>query len=158
MTNGREIKPQRVPLTIYENTEGKFPTLLIQILIIIGFGLAILVSASFYNMRWNIGAVSYRWEDVLEMSDVSSAIMIKEDYTGSDEKYRIYDEEHKNTKGGRWKYGVASPNATYIATGKLFEGKYPEIYLDKKRTRIAYIDIDFSAPENRNKTNCIGIE
>ncbi len=157
MTNTREVKPTRVPLTIYENSHGRFPTLLFQLLIIGGFVAAAFIFIACDHMKWSTWATGYNWKTVLDMPD-ASAIMIRKSYNGSPETYYIYDKEHKDVKGGKWKYGTALPDTAYLATGKLFEGKYPEIYLDPSKTRVAYINIDFSIPENRAKTNYIGIE
>ena len=160
MTNGREIKPTKVHLTIYENTHGRFPTLLVQFMIIAAFVALAFLGIALDSFKWGIKPVSYTWREALNTPDIS-VIAIKEEYLdekGSKITYHIYDEEHKTIKGGKWKYGNALPDRAYIATGEFYEGKYPEIYLNEERKRVAYIDIDLSAPENRHRVKYVGIE
>ena len=139
-TNDRRIYPEPVKITTKENSElSKYPTKIVVIFLFIIFGIALLL----YFAIWRVPPVSYEWDEILDMADKDDSLKaIREQ--NDDNGFNICDERRKDENGRAYSYGTTEYGKGYIATGKFYEGKYPEIYLNESKTRVAFIAADES--------------
>lgn len=142
---GRPIQPQPVELTVKENSkEVNFPTKWIIIAMVAVFILAIGI-----YFRWrHMEVYTCKWETVKAMSLKGEDISAVRIGSGQRERHDIRDEKKIGADGNNLSYGLALSNVGYLSTGVLYQGKYPEIYIDQNKTHKAYIDIDVTDPDS----------